>query len=178
MKVTIKLKQGRCMTIKLQHCVELICELISSSGWFLEQLWLSDFLLKLLYIELLNITEVVCKQLTWWATFDREQPRDEVVIVHFMSCADRYLLESMHSATGKDDFEKTASSQRTPCRWFPAKTADQGRHPGYRWGSWHHRSRWIGQRLCPARCHKITVLDSYRRVQSCGIVSMDGLFCG
>ena len=78
----------------------------------------------------------------------------------------------------KDDFEKTASSQRTPCRWFPAKTADQGRHPGYRWGSWHHRSRWIGQRLCPARCHKITVLDSYRRVQSCGIVSMDGLFCG
>ena len=25
------------------NCVELNCELISSSGWFLEQLWLSDF---------------------------------------------------------------------------------------------------------------------------------------
>jgi len=77
---------------------------------------------------------------TWWAIFDREQPRDEVVIGHFVSRADRYLLESTRCAIGKDDdVEKTASSQRTPRRCcdelpHPAKTADQSRRPDYRRG--------------------------------------------
>ena len=110
MKVTIKLKQGRCMTIKLQHCVELICELISSSGWFLEQLRLADFLLKLLYIELLNITEVVCKQLTWWATFDREQPHDEVVIGHFVIPAGVDALCDWQRRRREDCFQSAYAS--------------------------------------------------------------------
>jgi len=74
------------------NCIKLICKLVSCSSWFLEQLWLSDFFLKLLYIQLLNVAEAVCKDLTWWATFDRKQPRDQVMVGYFVNRQSCWLL--------------------------------------------------------------------------------------